>query len=138
VCDPTWRTNTRTTSPDTGDACSPTGSLLTTIECRPALRGFQAPLPVDLTPLTTGTATMTSASGLFCPSQLNDGAFGESGARCVKETGMPATGLGDGQPHDVKLASVFCVPATGNPAVDGVADLPGPGAIGLNATAELD
>jgi len=32
---------------------------------------------------------------------------------------------------------VFCIPSTGNAAVDGVADLPGPGAIGLNGVVQL-
>ena len=110
---------------------------MTTIECRPSLPGFQAPLPVDLTPLTSATATKTAADGLFCPSQLDAGAFGQTGAKCIAETGMPAGSLSDGQPHPAVLGSVFCIPATGNPAVDGVADLPGPGAIGLNGVAQL-
>ena len=50
---------------------------------------------------------------------------------------MPAGNLSDGLPHNSNLASVFCIPATGNAAVDGVADLPGPGAIGLNGNAQL-
>src|SRR5262249_43272105 len=52
TCDASWKTATSLTSPDTGGACTPVGSQLTTIQCRPALGGFQAPLPVDLTPLT--------------------------------------------------------------------------------------
>ena len=52
-------------------------------------------------------------------------------------SGMPAGNLSDGLPHNSNLASVFCIPATGNAAVDGVADLPGPGAIGLNGNAQL-
>ena len=35
------------------------------------------------------------------------------------------------------LAAVFCIPETGNVAIDGVASLPGPGAIGLNGMAQL-
>jgi hypothetical protein len=137
ACDPTWKTNTNTTSPDTGKSCTPVGAQLTTTECRPSLPGFQAPLPVDLTPLTSGTATMTAANGLFCPNQVDAGAFGQAGTQCVAETGAPAGNLGDGQPHPAVLGSVFCIPATGNAAVDGVADLPGPGAIGLNGIAQL-
>ena len=113
------------------------GTQLTTIQCRPALGGFQAPLPVDLTPLTSGTATKTAAGGAFCPGQTDPGAFGQAGAQCISETGAPAGNLGDGQAHTAVLGSVFCIPGTGNPAVDGVADLPGPGAIGLNGTAQL-
>src|SRR5262249_33277402 len=136
-CDPGWKTNTNTTSPDTGAACTPVGSLLTTIQCRPSLPGFQAPLPVDLTPLTSGVASKTVATGIFCPGQTNAGAFGQAGTQCISETGKPAGSLGDGQPHTAVLGSVFCIPATGNAAVDGVADLPGPGAIGLNGTTQL-
>jgi hypothetical protein len=135
-CDPTWKTNTNTTSPDTNAVCTPTGIQLTTTDCRPSLPGFQAPLPVNLTPLTTGTVSMTSATGMFCP-QNNAGAFGQGNAQCIQETGMPAGSLSDGLPHNSNLASVFCIPATGNAAVDGVADLPGPGAIGLNGNAQL-
>ena len=137
ACDPTWKTNTGTTSPDTGAACTPTGAQLTTIDCRPSLPGFQAPLPVDLTPLTTGTASKTAANGLFCPMQNDAGAFGQPGTQCITETGLPAGDISDGAPHNSNLASVFCIPATGNAAVDGVADLPGPGAIGLNGAAQL-
>src|SRR5204862_4804284 len=114
---------------------SPVGAQLTTIQCRPALTGFQAPLPVNLTPLTSGTVSMTAAGGSFCPSQIDPGAFGQPGAQCIKETGTPAGNLNDGATHTAALGSVFCIPGTGNAAVDGVADLPGPGAIGLNGVA---
>ena len=136
-CDASWKTATNTTSPDTGKSCTAVGAQGTTIECRPSLPGFQAPLPVDLTPLTSGTATKTAADGLFCQGQTTAGAFGQAGAKCITETGTPAGNLSDGQPHPAVLGSVFCIPATGNGAVDGVADLPGPGAIGLNGTAQL-
>src|SRR6185369_6084800 len=68
VCDPTWTSAATTVSPDTGAPCAPVGSFLTTNECRPVLDGLQAPLRIDLTPLTTGTASWTHASGTFCPS----------------------------------------------------------------------
>src|SRR4029453_15165847 len=96
TCDATWKTNTSTVSPDTSDACVAVGASLTSVDCRPNLKGFQAPLGVDLTPLTTGTATKTAANGLFCPAvpgqpgatgQTNAGAFGQTGAQCIKETG---------------------------------------------------
>jgi hypothetical protein len=136
TCDATWKTNTKTVSPDTGDACTPVGVQLTSTDCRPSLGGFQAPLGVDLTPLTTGTATRTAATGVFCPGQTSPGAFGQA-AQCMQESGTPAGDLSDGQPHISTLGSVFCIPATNNAAVDGVADLPGPGAIGLNGNAQL-
>src|SRR5207249_1632923 len=98
-CDPTWNTGNNTSSPDAGAPCTPIGIQLTTSDCRPSLPGFQAPLPVDLTPLTTGTASSTSATGLFCPGQTHAGAFGKGATRCISETGMPAGDITDGEPH---------------------------------------
>ena len=120
-----------------GKACTSFTSLGTTVDCLPRLGNFQAPLPVTLSPLTTGTAELTDAGGSFCPSQTTPGAFGKGTAQRIAETGMPGGDLTDHQGHHSVLSSVFCVPATGNPAVDGVADIPGPGAIGLNGTAKL-
>src|SRR6185436_274410 len=112
-----------------GHACVPTGALQTSIDCRPALSGFQAPLGINLSPLTTGTTSLTRVDGLFCPGQNHAGAFGQASARCVKETGSPGGDLTDQQPHPTVLGATFCIPPTGNSAVDTVADLPGPGAI---------
>src|SRR5262249_57883701 len=101
--------------------------------------GFQAPVPVSLTPLTTGTTSKTNATGIFCPGQVNAGAFGKSmpAAQCITETGQDAGNLGDMLPHNAHLVSVFCIPGTGNAAVDGVADLPGPGAFSLNGNSQV-
>jgi hypothetical protein len=120
-----------------GAACTPVGSLMTSNDCLPSLGGFQAPLGVDLTPLTTGAAEKTDPAGSFCPSQTTAGAFGQATAQRIAETGSPAGNLSDMAAHPSVLASVFCIPATGNPAVDGVSDLPGPGAIGLNGVSQL-
>jgi hypothetical protein len=117
-----------------GMSCSPVGSLQTTNDCHPSLGGFQAPLAVTLSPLSTGTVTDTAADGLFCPGQTNAGAFGQSSVQCIEETGTPSGPLSPNTPAPAVLASVFCIPPTNNVAVDGVADLPGPGAIGLNGT----
>src|SRR5262249_2826550 len=122
-------------SPDSGHACTAVGSHQTTNDCRPDLAGFQAPLPVSLNPLTTGTTSSTSATGLFCNPQSHAGAFGLPAAKCIKETGGLAGNLTDGKPHASQLVSVFCIPGTGNPAVDIVADLPGPGAFSLSGFA---
>ncbi len=135
-CDPTWKTNTATTSPDTNAVCTAVGTKMTTNQCRPSLPGFQAPLPVSLNPLTTGTTFLTSATGMFCP-QNNAGAFGQTMAQCITETGMVGGDLTDHLAHNSHLVSVFCIPSTGNAAVDGVADLPGPGAFSLNGNAQL-
>jgi hypothetical protein len=40
-------------------------------------------------------------------------------------------------PHGAVLASVVCVPITGNPAIDAIIDLPGPGALSLNGNVQL-
>src|SRR5262249_47274957 len=116
VCDTTWKTATGVTSPDNGAACTAGGTKTTTNDCRPNLAGFQAPLPVSLNPLTTGTTSKTNATGIFCPGQLNAGAFGKSmpAAQCITETGQDAGNLGDMLPHNAHLVSVFCIPGTGN------------------------
>jgi len=131
VCDTTWKTGTATTSPDSGNACTPVGIQQTSIDCRPSLPGFQAPLPVNIVPLTTGHSIASAASGLFCPFQNNAGAFGQATARAIQQQGIAAGDLTDGLPHASVLGYNFCIPATGNAAVDGVADLPGPGSLGL-------
>jgi hypothetical protein len=137
-CDATWKTGgVGNPSPDSGNKCVAVGALATSHDCRPNLPGFQAPLDTDLTPLTTGTASKTNAGGLMCV-QSNAGAFGKPTAKCITETGSPAGDSSDGAPHGSRLGSVFCIPATGNPAIDGVADLPGPGAIGLNGTVQVN
>jgi hypothetical protein len=111
---------------------------MTSNDCHPSYGGFQAPLAVTLSPLTTGTASDTDAAGSFCPGQVNPGAFGQSTAQCIEETGTPAGPLSPNTPTPAVLASVFCIPPTNNVAVDGVADLPGPGAIGLNGVVEVN
>ncbi len=137
TCDPTWKTGNNTTSPDAGAPCTAVGSLRTSQQCRPTLANLQVPLPLDLTPLTTGTVSTTGAGGNFCPGQKNAGAFGQVTTQRILENGAPAGNLTDGATHATVLGSSFCIPSTGNAAVDGVVDLPGPGAISLNATAQL-
>ena len=88
-------------------------------------------------PLTTGAVSKTAADGFFCPGQPDPGAFGQLEGKCIAETGMPAGDMTSGTPENANLAAIFCVPATGNAAVDGVSDLPGPGAIGLNGLVQL-
>jgi len=115
---------------------------MTTIDCPPTPAQFVATLTVTLSPLTTSQATLTAHLGstgtLFCPSQANAGAFGKSTARGIKNTGaVSSAALVDGNPHNVHLASAFCIPATGNLAIDGAADTPGPGAASLNGNAQM-
>jgi len=136
-CNPAWQTNAAQPSPDSGNMCTAVGTLMTSLDCRPALGGFQAGLAIDLNPLTTGTTSMANAGGLFCPGQNNAGAFGQAAAQRIAETGSPAGDLSDNLPHTAHLGSVFCIPATGNGAIDGVGDLPGPGAISLTGNVQL-
>jgi hypothetical protein len=140
TCDATWMDVNGSPGEDNGKACTTDGVVVTTsLNCRPPLSGFQANLPVNLNPLTTGSASATNATGQFCPSQTvaSAGAFGQPTSRCIQETGSAAGNLSDHAAHQSVIASVFCIPKTGNVAVDGVANLPGPGAIALNGNAQV-
>ncbi len=68
---------------------------------------------------------------------LAAGAFGQPTAKCIKEAGAAAGDLTDNLPHAAVISTVFCVPKTGNVAVDGVAALPGPGAVAINGAMTL-
>jgi hypothetical protein len=94
------------------------------------------PINVDLSPLTTGTASDTDAGGLFCPGQgaAQVGCFGSPDCRTISENGTPAGPITTGVPASATLASVFCIAATGNGLVDASANLPGPGAVSLPGT----
>jgi hypothetical protein len=90
-------------------------------------------LVADLSPVTTGTATLANPSGLFCPAQDNPGCFGDADCRSVQVTGT-APGLSliaAATPLPATLVSTFCVPGTGNALIDGSVDLAGPAAISL-------
>jgi hypothetical protein len=62
--------------------------------------------------------------GLFCPGQINVGAFGQAAAEAITQVGSPAGDLSDGASHAGVLVSNFCMAPTGNIALDGIADLP--------------
>jgi hypothetical protein len=120
-----------------GGACTTSNSAGTTVDCLPSLGTFLSTLSVDLSPLTTETITATAADGNFCPGQAHLGAFARAEARAIQQAGVAAGDLTDGLPHPTVQVSNFCIPATGNGAVDIVADLPGPGSLSLPATAQL-
>ncbi len=120
-----------------GQPCTTTNSGLTTLDCLPSPGTFVATLPVSLNPLTTGSVTSTAADGLFCPGQNHAGAFGQPTAQAFSQTGSPAGDLTDGNPHSSTLVSNFCIPATGSPALDSLADLPGPGSLSLVGDAQF-
>jgi hypothetical protein len=82
---------------------------------------------------------VTGTSGNFCGAtsgQRTNGAFGQATAQCIQQSGAPAGNLKDLAPHPSKLASVFCIPTTGNVALDLSADLPGPGAFSITGNAQ--
>ncbi len=70
--------------------------------------------------------------------QRTSGAFGSQAARTVTEIGAPAGPISTGAlPAATTLASVFCIPPTFNGTIDGVGDLPGPGAVSLQGQTQL-
>ena len=111
------------------------GSRNTTIECPPAATGFSGRLAVALAPITTGTSTASDPGGSFCPGQTSPGAFGGEAGR-ITEMGSPL-GANLSNPFATTLAGTFCIPATGNGVVDGLSDLPGPGAVSVPGTTSL-
>jgi hypothetical protein len=122
-----------------GMACMSSTSLGTSIDCQPEEGGgaFQAPLPINLTPLVTTQQVVTSADGNFCPSQRTPGAFGHGNVRRIVQNGSPGGDLTDEMPHPEILGYSFCIPATGNTTIDGIADTPGPGSVALNGVAQM-
>jgi hypothetical protein len=117
-----------------GLPCAPLGSENTSPDCPPDDASFVTALTVPIASLTTGTSTVTDASGLFCPGQITAGAFGLPAARTVSETGV-APG-GGSSALAMTLVGTFCVPASGNPLIDFIAQLPAVGAV--SAAGETD
>ena len=125
-------------------SCSTTAPNLVSLDCPPLASQFLATLPIALNPFTTGATSITNATGVFCPAQitspsssLNTGALGRTTARTVKESGTPAGNITDHAKHNGALGSTFCIPATGNQLIDPVAGLPGPGALSVAGTLQL-
>ncbi len=121
-----------------GQPCTTSNVNQTSLDCMPGAGTFVATLPVNLTPLINGTNTQTAADGIFCPAQgqTSPGAFGQAATQAISQTGAPGGDLTDGLPHPSTLVSIFCIPKTNNPSVDGIADLPGPGTISLPGNAQ--
>ena len=120
-----------------GQACTTTNSTQTTLDCMPDTGTFVATLPISLNPLTSSTITATAADGLFCPPQGHAGAFGQAATQAITQNGLPAGDLTDGLAHPGVLVSNFCIPPTGSLALDGIADLPGPGSLSLPGNAQF-
>jgi hypothetical protein len=124
--------------PRAGLPCTTTTSAGTTHDCPPP-GGSLPPFGVNLSPLVTGTATDSDAAGQMCTPQATAGCFGTGVGTCkyIQETGVAGGDLRPELPRSSTLASVFCIPSSGSPLVDTVANLPGPGATTLAGSAQL-
>ncbi|MBY0278869.1 hypothetical protein K2Z84_26330 [Candidatus Binatia bacterium] len=112
-----------------GQACTPTGSLnQTSTDCLPKEADFFTFVGGGTTTLATAPGAMSAPDGMFCPGQRNAGAFGVSRVRRIEMNGTPAGSLLDLQPHPATFLTLGCGAASGDSLVDGLADLPGPGA----------
>jgi hypothetical protein len=157
ICDPDWTSGVGA-SPDDGQPCTPVNAAGDTHDCDPPVAAVLPSFPVDLTPITTGTASDSDAGGIFCPGQTGSGAFGcdggaagSTGTICpggtvpplidyIEEIGTPAGALSLSTPTTSTLASTFCIPSVGGSLgflINGAANLPGPGATSLPGTLEL-
>lgn len=87
----------------------------------------------------TATTNCSSFVGFTSCGQRTSGAFTANDvARTIVETGSPTGTLTTGgSAQAVKLVSIFCIPPTYNLIVDSAADLPGPGAVALPGTLQL-
>jgi len=94
-------------------------------------------LPIACTS-NTDCAGQTQSPGFLSCGQHTAGAFTASNvARTIVETGAAAGPLTTGgAAKPAKLVSIFCIPNTFNTIVDNSADLPGPGAVALQGTAQ--
>jgi hypothetical protein len=142
---PTCTGGTCDSGANSGGACTTTSSLLTSHDC-PVTQGTLAPFNVDLSPLTTGTAVDSAADGVFCPGppvQRSAGCFGNptsnasTTCRYIETNGVPAGDLTGGSALASTLASSFCIAKSSAALINGVADLPGPGAVTLKGSAQL-
>jgi hypothetical protein len=117
-----------------GQPCSGgVGSAGTSVDCLPDPTEFLGALDVSPLTLSTGTATLSSADGNFCPAQRTPGAFGTGVvARTIRQRGTPL--LGGPSLFSTTLAGNFCVPASQNDLVDNLVDAPGPGSVSAPGT----
>jgi hypothetical protein len=88
-------------------------------------------------PCTTDAECVARGDDFDSCRQHNNGAFRNSFATAITETGSPAGDISDGMPHASTLVSVFCIPPSYDPIVDPTGELPGPGAVSLPGFAQL-
>jgi hypothetical protein len=134
-------TVTWTATPATNDAGSPSSPQLRVFSgyCRDddGTGQFQSPAKHCWE---NGMAVGTPCAGTFetCE-QRNTGAFGPNGGavRTISVVGTSAGSLADNAPHAATLGSIFSVGPTLDGTVDSALDLPGPGAIALEGTVQV-
>jgi hypothetical protein len=87
----------------------------------------------------TSNANCSGVTGFTSCGQHTSGAFTSIDVvRTIVESGSPTGALTTGGPaKPVTLVSIFCIPPTYNPIVDAAADLPGPGAVALPGTLQV-
>jgi hypothetical protein len=123
-------------SANPGGPCTPSGDSGTSLDCLPHGRSYIAAVDFD-SMVTTDTAHLEAADGLFCAGQAEPGAFGLVDARGIGENGMRTGDLHDGESHLGVGATVGCVLASGNPLVDDQAGLPYPLAVSYAVKVQL-
>jgi hypothetical protein len=121
-----------------GRSCTPTASPnQTSTDCLPRDQDFFTFVPGGILSFSTTPHTMSASNGLFCPSQANPGAFGEEDVRRIELDGTPAGSLLDFAAHAATFLSLGCAPASGDPLVDSLADLPGPAAASVTGLLQM-
>jgi hypothetical protein len=122
-----------------GRPCAPGDPVtMTSLDCPPPENAFFLALGPGTSQQSNAPKTLAAnGAGLFCPGQLNAGAFGEHDARRIELTGTPAGDLRDHQPHLTSLLSLSCIPTTGSAAADTLADFPGPQAQSVPTEVQL-
>jgi hypothetical protein len=124
-----------------GAACTGVNSNGDSYDCVPG-GSTLPPFGVDLTPaVTQNLAVDTGGTGDFCGAstgQATPGCFAQGSCDYIEASGLPAGAIVPNVGHTIRLASIFCIPKTGNLLVDGAANLPGPGEVTLPANGILE
>ena len=121
-----------------GQSCTPSGNLeQTSSDCPPFDHQFYTFLKGPKVSFATAPTSKSAANGLFCPGQVNPGAFGDEDVRRIELTGTPAGNLLDFAPHPATFLNLRCIAPTGNDVVDALADFPGPQAQSIAGTVQL-
>jgi len=121
-----------------GKVCTPTTSLnSTSTDCLPKDEDFFTFVPAGVASFTTAPRSLGAANGLLCQGQVHPGAFGEEDVRRIELSGTPAGSLLDLAPHPATFLTLGCAPASGDPMVDSLADLPGPAASSVTGVLQM-